>query len=140
MLASAGGYPKDINLIQAHKAIDNAAAFVRDGKTLILLAQCPDGIGSSTFLPFFEMGGKTAAFDSLLQSYSGNGGTALAMMAKSKRIRLCMITDLDPLLCQRIGIRPMDQKTGARQVRHIPHDLAVIANASMLIRRQNEHA
>jgi nickel-dependent lactate racemase len=50
VLASAGGFPKDINLIQAHKAIDNAAAFVRDGGTLVMLAECPDGIGSTTFL------------------------------------------------------------------------------------------
>ncbi len=140
VLASAGGYPKDINLIQAHKAIDNAAAFVRDGKTLILLAQCRDGIGSSTFLPSFERGSKTAAFDSLLHAYSGNGGTALAMMAKSERIRLCMMTDLDPSLCQRIGIRAVDQQTVAIQLHQCPRDLAVIANGSMLIRRQNEHA
>lgn len=140
VLASAGGYPKDINLIQAHKAIDNAAAFVRDGKTLILLAQCRDGIGSSTFLPSFERGSKTAAFDSLLHAYSGNGGTALAMMAKSERIRLCMMTDLDPLPCQRIGIKAVDQQTVAIQLHQCPGDLAVIANGSMLIRRQNEHA
>ena len=31
VVASAGGYPKDINYIQAHKSIHNAASFVKDG-------------------------------------------------------------------------------------------------------------
>ena len=55
VVASAGGYPKDINLIQAHKAIDNAAGFVGDGGTLVLLAECADGVGSAGFLPFFDL-------------------------------------------------------------------------------------
>lgn len=63
VLASAGGYPKDVNFIQSHKAINNAAAFVRDNGTLILLAECADGIGSTSFLPYFEMGNQEAAFD-----------------------------------------------------------------------------
>ena len=38
VLASCGGFPKDINLIQSHKAIHNAAAFVRDGGRLVMLS------------------------------------------------------------------------------------------------------
>ena len=78
VVASCGGFPKDINFIQSHKAIHHAADFVRDGGRLIVLAQCGDGIGSQTFLPWFEIGSWDKAFDRLAADYVGNGGTALA--------------------------------------------------------------
>jgi len=133
VLASAGGYPKDINMIQAHKAIDNAAAFVRDGGTLIVLAECADGIGSSTFLPYFEMGSWTVAFDHLVGEYSGNGGTALAMMAKTGRIQIALVTALDEHLCRKIGTTKISVEEASRRAIEAG-EVAVIPNASMLIR------
>jgi nickel-dependent lactate racemase len=44
-IASPGGYPKDINLYQAHKGMEMAAMTVVDGGTLILVAECEDGVG-----------------------------------------------------------------------------------------------
>ena len=41
VVASCGGYPKDINFIQSHKAVHNAAMFVRDGGLLLLYAEMP---------------------------------------------------------------------------------------------------
>ncbi len=137
VLASAGGYPKDINFIQAHKAIDNAAAFVRDGGELILLAECADGVGSTTFLPYFELGGWEATFDRLLADYSGNGGTALAMMAKTKRIRIALVTDLDQSLCQRIGVARISREEACRRAVFAP-TCAIVENASLLIRARSQ--
>lgn len=133
VVASAGGYPKDINIIQVHKAIDNSAAFVRDGGTLIVLAECADGIGSSTFLPYFEMSGWTIAFDHLVGEYSGNGGTALAMMAKTGRIRIALVTALDEHLCRKIGTTRISVEEASRRAIDAG-EVAVIPNASMLIR------
>ena len=135
VLASAGGWPKDINLIQAHKAIDNAAAFVRDQGVLIVLAACADGLGSDTFLPYFEMGGWAPAFDHLVSNYRGNGGTALAMMAKTGRIRIRLVTQLVPDLCRRIGIEPISNCDAQALLAEAAPDAAVITNASLLIAR-----
>ena len=46
VIASCGGYPKDINLYQASKSLINAARAVRDGGYIILLAECSEGIGN----------------------------------------------------------------------------------------------
>ncbi|WP_310600524.1 lactate racemase domain-containing protein [Desulfobulbus sp.] len=135
VVASAGGFPKDINLIQSHKAIDNAAAFVRDGGSLILLAECVDGLGSATFLPYFEMGGPLAAFRHLAQHYSGNGGTALALMAKTARIRIELVTALESALCRRLGMAKIGLEHVQRRIM-AAETLAVLPNASMLIRGQ----
>jgi nickel-dependent lactate racemase len=49
VLASAGGYPRDINLYQAHKAIENASHAVKTGGTIILVAECREGFANTTF-------------------------------------------------------------------------------------------
>ena len=45
VVVSCGGSPYDINLIQAHKALDMAAHACTEGGTIILLAECGDGLG-----------------------------------------------------------------------------------------------
>lgn len=49
VVASAGGYPYDINLYQAVKALQNAARIVRPGGKIILIAECSQGVGSDQF-------------------------------------------------------------------------------------------
>lgn len=45
VLASAGGYPKDINLYQTVKTLCNALLMATPGGTLILLSECAEGFG-----------------------------------------------------------------------------------------------
>ncbi len=40
VIASAGGYPKDINLYQSQKALTNASLLTRDGGAVILVTAC----------------------------------------------------------------------------------------------------
>lgn len=49
VVVSSGGYPKDVNLYQAQKALDNAARAVREGGIVILVAECSEGFGNDTF-------------------------------------------------------------------------------------------
>ncbi len=133
VLASCGGFPKDINFIQAHKSIENAARLVADGKELIVLAQCPDGVGSLTFLPWFNLGGWQAAFERLAAGYEGNGGTALAMMVKTRRIRIALVTDLGADFCRSIGVEPISAEEAAERLRRASGPTAVIPNAGMLV-------
>lgn len=135
VVASCGGFPKDINFIQSHKALHHSAAFVRDGGRLILLARCRDGIGSQTFLPWFQLGGWKAAFDRLAESYMGNGGTALAMMAKLKRIRISLVTALDPDQAALIGFDIWPPARVQECLEQHAGSLAVIANASLVVKK-----
>lgn len=137
VVASCGGYPKDINFIQSHKAVHNAAMFVEDGGLLLLYGECRDGVGSTTFLPWFEMGGFAAAFARLAEHYEGNGGTALAMMAKTRRIRIGLVTGLGEDICRSIGAERFSHD---RVMAHLASlddkaDLAYIANAGLLVNR-----
>ncbi|MBN2569903.1 MAG: nickel-dependent lactate racemase [Deltaproteobacteria bacterium] len=49
VIASAGGYPKDINVYQAQKALEYASYATEKGGTIVLLAQCEEGYGEDTF-------------------------------------------------------------------------------------------
>ncbi|HEY3422431.1 MAG TPA: transcriptional regulator, partial [Methanocellaceae archaeon] len=49
VLVSAGGYPKDINMYQAQKAMDNAKHAVKKGGAMILVAQCMECLGNDVF-------------------------------------------------------------------------------------------
>ncbi len=54
VIASAGGYPKDINLYQAQKALTHASLFCRDGGIVLLAAACVEGVGSQGYLDFMQ--------------------------------------------------------------------------------------
>ncbi|MDD1753054.1 MAG: nickel-dependent lactate racemase [Methanotrichaceae archaeon] len=56
VITCAGGWPKDINLFQAQKALDNAKDAAIKGGTIILLAECGEGYGN----PVFERWAKEA--------------------------------------------------------------------------------
>ncbi len=49
VIAGQGGYPKDLNLYQTQKALDNAKHAVRDGGIVILVGSCVEGMGEKTF-------------------------------------------------------------------------------------------
>ncbi len=49
VIVSQGGAPKDANLYQTQKALDNAKHAVKPGGTIILVGACPEGLGSKRF-------------------------------------------------------------------------------------------
>jgi nickel-dependent lactate racemase len=49
VIVGADGYPRDINVYQAQKALDNAAEVAAEGGTIILVAECREGFGEDTF-------------------------------------------------------------------------------------------
>lgn len=47
VIASSGGYPKDMNLYQGIKTVTNALAAAKPGGVVIVLLQCKDGFGNA---------------------------------------------------------------------------------------------
>jgi len=54
VITSAGGYPKDINVYQSQKALENAFQAVKTGGTIVLLAECKEGLGDPIFERWIE--------------------------------------------------------------------------------------
>jgi len=54
VIASAGGYPKDINFYQSQKALTHASLFCKDSGMVFLCAECSEGVGSDKYLQFVK--------------------------------------------------------------------------------------
>ncbi|HWQ48478.1 MAG TPA: nickel-dependent lactate racemase [Methanosarcina sp.] len=49
VIVSCGGFPKDINLFQATKSLENAVFAVKKGGSIVLVAECTEGIGDKVY-------------------------------------------------------------------------------------------
>lgn len=94
VIVSCGGWPYDINVIQAHKALDMATNACKEAGTIVLLAQCPDGLGRPDFLKWFEAKNSRALEARLREGYEVNGQTAWALLTKAERFRILLVSDL----------------------------------------------
>ena len=63
VVASPGGYPADMNLFQAYKAVDNALELVKRGGVIILVAECPEGHGNQVFYDWMMRFGELKAVE-----------------------------------------------------------------------------
>jgi lactate racemase len=106
VIASAGGFPKDINLIQSHKAMDNAFLATEPGGALILLAECPDGFGSSHFFPWFRYKEPDTLERELRANYQIYGQTAHALLTKARACRVILVSSLPPENVEAMGMTP----------------------------------
>ncbi|MGB7971333.1 MAG: nickel-dependent lactate racemase [Candidatus Deferrimicrobiaceae bacterium] len=106
VIASAGGFPKDINFIQSHKALDNAFLTAEEGGVIILLAECRDGLGSSSFFPWFRFEDPAEMEAELRANYQIYGQTAHATFTKAKSCRVILVSTLRPKEVEKMGMIP----------------------------------
>jgi len=109
VIVSCGGSPHDINLIQAHKAIDAASYACSEGGTIVLLAECPDGTGTSDFLKWFEAPTSVELASRLCEKYQVNGQTAWSLLQKAERFDICVLSSLDEKDLAAMKLRTIDK-------------------------------
>jgi nickel-dependent lactate racemase len=106
VIVSAGGAPRDINLIQSHKAMEHASQVLAEGGTMIALAECAQGLGRDDFLRWFAPGGSRATALMLAEDYKINGQTAWSLRRKTERFRLLLVSALDGDVVRQMGLEP----------------------------------
>jgi nickel-dependent lactate racemase len=74
IIASPGGYPKDINVYQMQKTMDNARLAVRDGGVIILLGECREGVGSDMYVEWMKKFKTPAAIEEEVRHHFVIGG------------------------------------------------------------------
>ena len=107
IIASCGGFPHDINLIQAHKALDMAALACNEGGTIILLAECGDGLGRTDFMKWFDALDSRALEARLVNGYEVNGQTAWALLSKAERYRVLLVSELPDEQVRQMRMTPV---------------------------------
>jgi lactate racemase len=94
VIVSCGGFPHDINLIQAHKALEMASCACKEGGSIVMLAECRDGLGRSDFMKWFQAGGSAQLEGRLRTDYEVNGQTAWSLLTKTERYRVHLVSGL----------------------------------------------
>ena len=95
VIVSCGGYPYDINFIQAHKTMDMAVNVLKKGGVMILLSECSQGFGNPRFLEWFAYDDPERFETALRNNYEINGQTAYATFLKARQYHIILISALD---------------------------------------------
>jgi nickel-dependent lactate racemase len=136
VICSTGGYPKDINLIQTHKSIHNAYQAVKHNGVIICLAECIDGIGSKTFLDWFNYD-DIILKKKILTDYSLNAQTAISFMEKCKNVKIILVTKLNSSIANKVGFTSSKNFDEAYKIalRYLKKDFSyyVIDNSSLVL-------
>ena len=81
VLVSQGGAPKDANLYQLQKALDNAKHAVKDGGVIVLIGCAKEGFGEDTFAQWFRAAEKPEDLVERLRANFTLGGHKAAAIA-----------------------------------------------------------
>lgn len=107
VIASCGGHPHDVNMIQAHKTLEAASRACRDGGTIILLAECGEGLGRDDFLEWFEAADSDQLATRLCEKYQVNGQTAWSLLRKAERFDVRLVSALSADVAERMRLNLM---------------------------------
>ena len=106
VVVSCGGFPKDINLIQAHKSMEYGSRALKPEGVMILLAECRDGYGNATFFNWFGYESCAELESALRKRYEINGQTAWSVKEKAERFRIVLVSQLPPQEVETMGMIP----------------------------------
>jgi nickel-dependent lactate racemase len=107
VIVSCGGYPRDLTLIQAHKAMENVSPVLREGGSMVVFAECRHGIGSDTFMNWFDGSSIAQLRRKLVSNYTLHGHTALSMMEKLSRFKIYLVSSLEDAVVSAMGLVPV---------------------------------
>lgn len=105
VIASCGGYPKDLNLYQGVKSLLNAVNALKPGGTFVLLCQCPEGGGAPDFFDWTKPLSQGRLDAALREAFTIAGYIFYASCeAIQKAGTFLMLSEIDPALVKDMGI------------------------------------
>ena len=133
VLASAGGFPLDIDLRQAHKGMENAARALHPGGVLIYFAECRDGTGSAALEEWVGKFSTPQQMEEQLRSGFIVGAHKAYWLARlGERFKILLVSKLPETLIRKCHLHPIAEPeivlaeelhrlgAGAR-IAYIPH-------------------
>jgi nickel-dependent lactate racemase len=120
IVASAGGFPLDIDLRQAHKGLENACQALRPGGSILFYAECPGGAGIRAFEEYvsryrdeFEMR------EALSRKFVVGGHKAYWVARLGRLYNVHLVSGLDPdfvRCCHFTPVAPADHEAALRSL------------------------
>jgi lactate racemase len=107
VLASCGGWPKDINVYQAQKSLQNASLACRPGGVVVLAAECREGVGSAKYWEWAQRYKTVGEIEGALRDHFDLGGhKAFAMARVTAERRVVLLSSLPADDVRTLGFEP----------------------------------
>lgn len=114
VIVSQGGAPKDANLYQTQKALDNSKYAVKKGGTIILIGACNEGLGS-TKLEEWLVGSKTSRemIERIGRDFQLGGHKAAAIAMVLENAEIDLVSEMDDDFVRSIFLTPVPSAQAA---------------------------
>lgn len=107
VVVSQGGAPKDINLYQTQKALDNAKHAVKKGGVIVLVGSCKEGYGESVFESWInEAGSPRDLIDRIGLDFKLGGHKAAAIAMVLKDADVFLVSEMENRMAEKAFLKP----------------------------------
>ena len=107
VIVSQGGAPKDLNLYQTQKALDNAKHAVKKGGTIILVGSCKEGLGESRFEKWLtEASRPEELIDRVKADFQLGGHKAAAIAMVLQNAEIYLVSEMEPDFVRSLFMAP----------------------------------
>ncbi len=106
VIVSAGGYPKDIDLYQASKAISNAKSALKDKGIMILVSECSEGIGNPDMQDMISKHNNNMEREiSIRENFTVSRYIGYLMAELAEKFDIILVSDMASQTLENIGIQ-----------------------------------
>lgn len=107
VIASPGGYPKDLNLLQSNKALQSARDFVCENGVIILVAECAEGFGNPVLEQWMrEIPTPEEKIRRIQEKFVQGGHIAAAIALIEQKAKIFCISSFDDSIVRQIRWQP----------------------------------
>ncbi len=107
VLVSQGGAPKDLNLYQTQKALDNARHAVKPGGIIILIGSCKEGLGERVFEEWMTQSeSPEAMIERIGRDFQLGGHKAAAIAMTLQKAEVDLVSDMEDDFVRSIFLNP----------------------------------
>lgn len=134
VIASCGGYPKDMSLYQGTKTIDNVESGLKRGGTLILIIEARDGGGPAEYFDWIKNLKDGTLEDRLRRRFTVPGYIFFLNCEQAQRYHIYLLTSIAPEIVAPMGIHAFSNMEDLLAAANIKDKtLYVIPNGSTVI-------
>jgi nickel-dependent lactate racemase len=118
VLVSQGGAPKDLNLYQTQKALDNAKHAVKPSGVVILIGSCKEGLGERVFEEWMTTSpSPDYMIERIERDFQLGGHKAAAIALVLRNADVYLVSELDPALVRSMFLTPFETARRRRLTR-----------------------
>lgn len=107
VVVSNGGAPKDLNLYQTQKALDNAGHAIKDNGVIILIGSCIEGFGNKTFEEWMlSYNNPDDMINKLHEHFKLGAHKATAIAMLKKKCDIYFVCDMNEEIVKKTFLKP----------------------------------